>query len=96
MTFQGHAGATSLDVPQPCHPKGLVDCNSLLSRCVLCVGTMSQDPEKVARIMTCLLLCSCALPSVEDTAHLLEGICRAVVLSGVGEVLAAFDLGEHL
>jgi hypothetical protein len=42
------------------------------------------------------VLRSSAIPSVEDAANLIEDICRAVVPSGEGEVLAAFDLGEHL
>lgn len=60
------------------------------------MGSMSQVAEKAAPIITWPLLRSSAIPSVEDAAHLIEDICRAVVPSGEGEVLAAFDLGEHL
>ncbi len=60
------------------------------------MGNMSQDAAGAAHIMTCLVLRSSALPPIEEAAHLIEDICRAVVPSGTGEVLAAFDLGEGL
>ena len=41
------------------------------------------------------LSCSSLLP-VEDAARLIEDICKAGAIEGGGEVLAAFDLGEHL
>ena len=33
---------------------------------------------------------------VEDAAQLVEEICRGGAVDGEGEILAAFDLGEHL
>ena len=39
--------------------------------------------------------CSSLLP-VEDAARLIEEICNTGAIDNAGEVLAAFDLGEHL
>lgn len=51
--------------------------------------------KSIPSLQSLALSCSFLVP-VGDAAHLIEEICKAGAVDGGVEVLAAFDLGEHL